>query len=160
MMSHCVYYYKITKVCVVVDQINRHWKQTDFCGVEYRELVQDSSHISQTVEFFDYDIQVEVKYAKDPLIVYKGLTGGKLNLDGNPSKQFRAGLIFIIVSCLIMGLSICKVFKAFFIQKGDGVLSKLMAKLKGQYELEEEVLEEYYPELQQSADHVAVDEND
>lgn len=39
MMSHCVYYYKITKVCVVIDQINYFWKQTDFCGLEYEELI-------------------------------------------------------------------------------------------------------------------------
>ena len=26
MISHCVYYYKITKICVVIDQLNNYWK--------------------------------------------------------------------------------------------------------------------------------------
>ena len=60
MISHCVYYYKITKICVVIDQLNNHWKQTSFCGLEYEEKVEDSSHRTQQIDFFDYTIDLEV----------------------------------------------------------------------------------------------------
>ena len=153
MLSHCVYYYKISKVCVVVDQVSGHWKQTGFCGNEYKQLVEDSSHQTQEVEFFDYGIQVEVRYLKDPEFVYKGLTGGRIELDGNPSSQLLAGTILMITGGLMIVMSICKFFYK------DGIFSKWLAKRKGRFELEEEVLEEYYPDLQKSADHVAVDEN-
>ena len=43
-LSHCIYYYKITKICVVVDRINQYWKHVDYCGFEYKEQIKDSAH--------------------------------------------------------------------------------------------------------------------
>mmetsp|Transcript_18463 Transcript_18463/g.28322 ORF Transcript_18463/g.28322 Transcript_18463/m.28322 type:complete len:83 (-) Transcript_18463:446-694(-) len=55
--NNCLYFYKITKMCVTIDKADDgSWKYVSSCGIYHHDMLKNSTDFRQLISFYGYPI--------------------------------------------------------------------------------------------------------
>jgi hypothetical protein len=73
----CIYFYKISDICLIVGEAAGTWEIKGNCGVKWDTMLKNSSDHMQEIPFYDYPIKIQVRSEHDPHVKFGLRTDGQ-----------------------------------------------------------------------------------